>query len=117
MISFQLNGQPITTGVSAAMRLSDFLRDTLGLWGTKVGCNAGDCGSCTVLMDGDPICSCLIALGQLDGAEITTVEGFVKDEAITRLQDSFLAHGAAQCGICTPGMIVSAAALLKKIPT
>ena len=98
-------------------RLSQVLREKLGLTGTKVGCDAGDCGACTVLLDGAPVCSCLIALGQLDGQDVQTIEGLSKSSATTRrLQDSFLRHGAAQCGICTPGMLMAATALLERKP-
>jgi CO/xanthine dehydrogenase Mo-binding subunit/aerobic-type carbon monoxide dehydrogenase small subunit (CoxS/CutS family) len=90
------------------------LRDDLGLTGTKVGCDAGDCGACTVLFDGEPVCACLVATGQVAGHEITTVEGLAHSSAGERLQQSFLSHGAAQCGACTPGMLVAATALLEK---
>ncbi|MFY9991682.1 MAG: 2Fe-2S iron-sulfur cluster-binding protein, partial [Rhodoplanes sp.] len=109
---FELNGTPVGVAGPPFRRLSDVLRDELGLQGVKVGCNAGDCGACTVLLDGRPVCACLVALGQVAGQSVVTVEGL---EAATvsgrRLKDSFLAHGAAQCGICTPGMLVAAAAL------
>ncbi|MGA8992432.1 MAG: molybdopterin cofactor-binding domain-containing protein [Rhodoplanes sp.] len=114
---FELNGTPVGVAGPPFRRLSDVLRDELGLQGVKVGCNAGDCGACTVLLDGRPVCACLVALGQVAGQSVVTVEGL---EAATvsgrRLKDSFLAHGAAQCGICTPGMLVAAAALLDANP-
>ncbi|MFZ1885555.1 MAG: molybdopterin cofactor-binding domain-containing protein [Rhodoplanes sp.] len=114
---FELNGRPVCAAGPPFGRLSDVLRDELGLQGVKVGCNAGDCGACTVLLDGRPVCACLVALGQVAGQSVVTVEGL---EAATasgrRLKDSFLAHGAAQCGICTPGMLVAAAALLDANP-
>jgi aldehyde oxidoreductase len=116
MIRFNLNAKPVETAAVPTERLSDFLREEMGLTGTKIGCNAGDCGACTVLLDGMPICSCLTAIGQVDGAAITSIEGLHDSGIIARLQDSFLAHGAAQCGICTPGMLVSASALLKQNP-
>lgn len=101
--------------VPGARRLSRVLREELGLTGTKVGCDAGDCGACTVLLDGEPVCACLVAAGQVSGCEITTVEGLATRSPLRdRLQTSFLAHGAAQCGACTPGMLVSATALLEK---
>ena len=91
------------------------LRDDLGLTGTKVGCDAGDCGACTVLLDGEPVCACLVAAGQVEGCEITTVEGLAKRSPLhDRVQQSFLVHGAAQCGACTPGMLMAATALLEK---
>ena len=107
MTSLTVNGCAVDTVVAPTTRLSEALRDDLGLTGTKVGCNAGDCGACTILLDGAPVCSCLMAVGQAEGAKITTIEGLHADGTIARLQDGFLAHGAAQCA-CTPGMLVSA---------
>ena len=113
-IQFSVNGKNVRASVPATERLSRVLRESLGLTGTKVGCDAGDCGACTVLLDGEPVCSCLIAAGQIEGCEITTVEGLATRAPIyARLQDSFLRHGAAQCGICTPGMLIAATALLE----
>ena len=114
-ITFSVNGRPAEVKACGTRRLSRVLRDDLGLIGTKVGCDAGDCGACTVLLNGEPVCSCLVAVGQVGGFEITTVEGLAtRSPVLGRLQDSFLAHGAAQCGACTPGMLVSATALLEK---
>lgn len=114
-VVFSVNGRPAEVKASGTRRLSRVLRDDLGLTGTKVGCDAGDCGACTVLLNGDPVCSCLVAVGQIGGCEITTVEGLAtRSHVLGRLQESFLAHGAAQCGACTPGMLVSATALLEK---
>ena len=115
-IGFLLNGKPVTSTARPTTRMSDVLRGDFGLTGTKVGCNAGDCGSCTILLDDEPACSCLVALGQVDGQSVTSVEGLRESAVIEKLQQSFLAHGAAQCGICTPGMLVSAAHLLKINP-
>jgi aldehyde oxidoreductase len=115
LIAFSVNGRHVEVGVSGARRLSRVLRDDLGLTGTKVGCDAGDCGACTVLLNGDPVCACLVGAGQAAGCEITTVEGLAKRSPLLgRLQQSFLTHGAAQCGACTPGMLVAATALLEK---
>lgn len=115
LIAFTVNGRPVEVTISGALRLSRVLRDDLGLTGTKVGCDAGDCGACTVLLNGDPVCACLMAAGQAAGCEITTVEGLAtRSPILSRLQESFLHHGAAQCGACTPGMLVSATALLEK---
>ena len=116
-ISFSVNGRNVEVAVSGARRLSRVLRDDLGLTGTKVGCDAGDCGACTVLLNGDPVCACLTAAGQVEGCEITTVEGLSQRAPVYgRLQQSFLSHGAAQCGACTPGMLVAATALLERNP-
>jgi CO/xanthine dehydrogenase Mo-binding subunit/aerobic-type carbon monoxide dehydrogenase small subunit (CoxS/CutS family) len=115
LISFSVNGRKVDVLAPAATRLSRILRDHLGLTGTKVGCDAGDCGACTVLLDGEPVCSCLVAAGQAAGGEVVTVEGLAERPPLhDRLQKSFLAHGAAQCGACTPGMLVAATALLEK---
>ena len=114
-ITLKINGTPSIFSGDPATRLSDVLRDTLGLTGTKVGCNAGDCGACTVLLDGAEVCACLIAAGQCEGAAITTIEGLAVGGGLTPLQNAFLAHGAAQCGICTPGMLMAASGLLARI--
>lgn len=115
LISFFLNGRSVDVSVTGSRRLSRVLREDLGLTGTKVGCDAGDCGACTVLLDGEPVCACLVAAGQVAGCEVTTVEGLASRSPIhNRLQTSFLVHGAAQCGACTPGMLVSATALLER---
>jgi aldehyde oxidoreductase len=114
-ISFSVNGRAVHVVATGVRRLSRVLRDDLGLTGTKVGCDAGDCGACTVLLNGEPACACLIAAGQVEGCEITTVEGLARRAPFyDRLQQSFLSHGAAQCGACTPGMLVAATALLEK---
>jgi CO/xanthine dehydrogenase Mo-binding subunit/aerobic-type carbon monoxide dehydrogenase small subunit (CoxS/CutS family) len=114
VISFSVNGRRVEVRASGSRRLSRILRDDLGLTGTKVGCDAGDCGACTVLLNGEPVCSCLIAAGQVAECEVTTVEGLATGPTLGRLQESFLAHGAAQCGACTPGMLVAATALLNR---
>src|SRR5712691_3644288 len=113
-IAFSVNGRSVLVSSSPLQRLSRVLREELGLTGTKVGCDAGDCGACTVLLDGDPVCACLVAAGQVEGCEITTVEGLADTNVGGRLQHAFLTHGAAQCGACTPGMLVAATALLEK---
>ena len=115
-IPLRINGRSVQVEAAPVERLSDVLRARLGLTGTKVGCDAGDCGACTVLLDGEPVCSCLIAAGQAGEHDVTTVEGLGEDDLSVRLQQSFLHFGAAQCGICTPGMLTSAYALLKRNP-
>ena len=113
-VSLTVNGTSRTYCGDGLRRLADVLRDEFGLKGTKIGCNAGDCGACTVLLDGDQICACLVPVGQCDGARITTVEGLGEPSRLNDLQRSFLAHGAAQCGICTPGMLMAASDLLAR---
>jgi CO/xanthine dehydrogenase Mo-binding subunit/aerobic-type carbon monoxide dehydrogenase small subunit (CoxS/CutS family) len=118
LISFFVNRRAIEVTAPGVRRLSRVLRDDLGLTGTKVGCDAGDCGACTVLLNGTPVCACLVAAGQVEGCEITTVEGLAARSPLHgRLQQSFLLHGAAQCGACTPGMLVAATALLESNPS
>jgi len=114
-IAFHVNGAPVSLAVPPVRRLSALLRDELRLTGTKVGCDAGDCGACTVLLDGEPVCACLTPATSVNGAAVTTVEG-LGSGALSALQASFLAHGAAQCGICTPGLLVAGTALLEKVP-
>lgn len=114
MIALTVNGAPNSFAGDPATRLSDALRDTFGLTGTKVGCNAGDCGACTVHIDGVEACACLVAMGQCDGASIATVEGLAVGGMLAPLQRAFHAHGAAQCGICTPGMLMAASGLLAR---
>ncbi|MBZ9856235.1 molybdopterin-dependent oxidoreductase [Mesorhizobium sp. CA13] len=112
-IAFAVNGAAVSVNVPPLRRLSLVLRDELLLTGTKVGCDAGDCGACTVLVDGDPVCACLMPAASVAGTSVTTVEGLANGR-LSALQASFLAHGAAQCGICTPGLLVAATALLEK---
>jgi aldehyde oxidoreductase len=111
-IAFTVNGAAVTVIVDPIMRLADMLRDELGLTGTKIGCNAGDCGACTVLLDGAQVCACLVPGGQVAGRSVTTVEGLAAGGRLDRLQLAFHRHGAAQCGICTPGMLMAAKHLL-----
>jgi len=117
LIALSINGETRQVRSDPRSRLSHVLREEFRLVGTKVGCDAGDCGACTVLVNGQPVCSCLVAVGQLDGAKIETIEGLRESSpTFDRLQKSFLRHGAAQCGICTPGMLVSSVGLLKSNP-
>ncbi len=113
--TLNVNGKPVTALAHPASRLSDVLRDELGLTGTKIGCHAGDCGACTVLLDGQQVCSCIVGLGQCAGRSVTTVEGLAgADGRLSALQQAFHKHGAAQCGICTPGMLMAATDLLSR---
>lgn len=113
-VEFTVNGRAVRLRAPRIARLADALRDQLGLTGTKIGCNAGDCGACTVLLDGKQVCSCLTALGQVEGRSVITVEGLARQGKLTALQTAFQKHGAAQCGICTPGMLMAAADLLAR---
>ena len=117
-ISFDLNGTSVAAVPAVGERLSETLRETLGARDVKIGCNAGDCGACTVLVDGKPVCACLTPTQQIAGRSIETVAGLTKKDPIAaQLGARFQDHGAAQCGICTPGMMVSAVALLRENPT
>ncbi|RLB68072.1 MAG: (2Fe-2S)-binding protein [Deltaproteobacteria bacterium] len=115
-ITFQLNGITCEVLVNPNQTLVRMLRDDLGLTGTKYGCGEGDCGSCTVLLDGEPVNSCLMLAAQVDGHQITTIEGLADGDKLHPLQTSFIEKGAIQCGFCTPGMILSAKNLLEKQP-
>jgi carbon-monoxide dehydrogenase small subunit len=115
-IRFTLNGRAVTTDAPPAVRLLDVLRGPLGLTGTKEGCGEGECGSCTVLLDGAPANACLVLFGQLEGRAVTTVEGLGSLERLSPLQEAFVKEGGSQCGICTPGFLVAAEALLASIP-
>jgi len=112
-VAFTLNGTAAEWEGAPVTRLATALRDDLGLTGTKVGCDAGDCGACTVRLDGRQVCSCLIAMGQMAGRTVETVEGLAPNGTLAALQESFLQHGAAQCGICTPGMLMAAQDVLR----
>ncbi|MER8457866.1 molybdopterin-dependent oxidoreductase [Mesorhizobium sp. M0915] len=114
-IAFEVNGAAVSVCVPPVRRLSAVLRDELRLTGTKIGCDAGDCGACTVLVDGEPVCACLMPAASASGTVVTTVEG-LGDGRLSALQASFLSHGAAQCGACTPGLLVAATALLDRTP-
>jgi len=112
-ITFEVNGAPVSVSTHPVTRLSAVLRDELLMTGTKVGCDAGDCGACTVLLDGEAVCACLVPAASVEGRSVRTVEGLAGDR-LSALQASFLDHGAAQCGICTPGLLVAATALLER---
>src|SRR6184192_570565 len=101
-----LNGKRLHLDAHPLKRLLDVLREDLGLPGTKEGCGEGECGACTVLIDGRSACACLVPAVQAEGSKIVTVEGLARGERLTTLQQAFVDHGAAQCGICTPGMLI-----------
>lgn len=119
VVKLKVNGKMIEKDVSENLRLIDFLRDDLGLTGTKEGCSEGECGACTVIMDKQAVTSCTVLAGQADGCEIITVEGLVKDGELDILQKKFIEYGAVQCGFCSPGFLMSAKALMmnQKEPT
>ena len=116
-ISVDVNGEQIEYDVPARRLLVHFLRDDLGLTGTHVGCDTGNCGACTVHVNGEPVKSCMLLAVQADGATIATVEGLAADGELNSLQLEFNAHHALQCGYCTPGMLMSATALLARNPS
>ena len=111
-INFRLNRKDSTVEVDPGARMIDVLRDQLNLRGTKEGCGVGECGACTVVIDGEAVTSCLVSAGQMDGRDIMTVEGLSETEIGSILQKCFIKYGAVQCGYCTPGMLMSAYALL-----
>ncbi len=113
-LKFKLNGKPVELEVSGGERILDLLRERLGLVGTKEGCGKGECGACTVLMDGKPVCSCLVLSSQVAGREIVTVEGLASGGSLHPVQEAFAELGAVQCGFCTPGAVLSAVALLER---
>jgi len=115
-IALTVNGVPCEKDVEPRMLLADFLRETLGLTGTHIGCEQGVCGACTVLLNGDSVRSCLTFAVQLDGAEIETVESLGSVEDLDPLQQAYREHGALQCGFCTPGMLITTIDLLQKYP-
>jgi aerobic-type carbon monoxide dehydrogenase small subunit (CoxS/CutS family) len=115
-VPFVLNGEPVAVEVEPRMHLADCLRDVLRLTGTHLGCEHGVCGSCTVIVDGAAVRSCLMLAVQAEGSSVVTVEGLSTDETLTPLQTAFRKHHALQCGFCTPGMLTTAHALLTDEP-
>lgn len=115
-ISFQLNGERVQVTVPANLTLLKLLREEFDLIGTKVGCDAGECGACTILVDQQAVNSCLMLAVEADGKELLTIEGLNDSAGLDPLQDAFIEHAALQCGFCTPGMIMAAKALLLKNP-
>ncbi len=116
MISLIVNGEQVEAAVEPNTTLVQFLREDLGLTGTKHGCGLGDCGACTVIMDGKPVNSCLVLAVQANGRNVLTIEGLAENGKLHPIQQAFVDKGAIQCGFCTPGMILSAKALLAENP-
>ena len=116
VLSFTLNGKPMEITTQPNKRMLDVLRGDLSLTGTKEGCAVGECGACTVILNGEPVASCLVAAGQMQGAEVLTIEGMSETLIGSVLQDCFVEGDAVQCGFCTPGFIMTAYALLLKNP-
>jgi carbon-monoxide dehydrogenase small subunit len=115
-IQMVVNGELHNLTVRSHHTLLQVLRDQLALTGTKNGCEAGECGACTILMNGEPVNSCMVLAPEADGAEIVTIEGLAADGQLDPLQEAFVAHGAVQCGYCTPGILMSSRALLDRTP-
>lgn len=116
VINFVLNGKPMTVDVPADRRLLDFIREDLHLTGTKEGCGEGECGACTVVLDGKAVHSCLTLVGQIEGCELLTIEGLEQNGELDAIQKAFIKKSAIQCGFCTSGMVMSAKALLMENP-
>lgn len=116
-IELNINGMDKKCTVDHSIRLIDLLRDTFGLKGVKEGCSEGECGACTVLLDDEPVCSCIVPAFQANGKRVLTVEGLEKNGGLDALQQAFLTCDAIQCGFCTPGMLMAAKALLIKNPS
>ena len=115
-VSFVLNGKDIEVEAPGNRALLDLLRDDLGVKSVKKGCENGECGACTVLLDGAPVTSCLVLAPQIEGRTVTTIDGLEDDPFMVKLRQAFLEDGAIQCGFCTPGMLISSYALLKGNP-
>ena len=117
MVSLEVNGEARDAVVDTRDTLLSLLRDRLGLTGTKEGCSNGNCGSCTVLLDGDPVCACLMLAVEAEGARLTTIEGVASEGELHQVQRSLVEIGGTQCGFCTPGVVLSAVALLERNPS
>ena len=116
-IAFTLNGKPVALDVHPSQNLLGLLRETLGLTGTKCGCDTGDCGACAILLDGRLVYSCRVQAGDLEGRQVVTIEGVHgPDGGLSAVQEAFLAHGAVQCGYCIPAMVLAGEALLARSP-
>ncbi len=117
LIKLTVNDREVEIAVEPNLTLTDLVRYELGLTGTKKGCETGDCGACTVILDGIPVNSCLVLAVQANGRKVATIEGLESEEGLHPIQDAFVEHGAIQCGFCSPGMILSAKHLLDNHPT
>ncbi len=115
--NFELNGKPVTVDINPNLSLLDMLRNELGIKSVKKGCEQGECGACTLLLDGTLVASCLILSPQVEGRHVTTLEGLEKNPLMIDLREAFIENGAVQCGFCTPGMLISAYALLRDNPS
>ena len=115
-LKFNLNGSEVSTKIRPNLLLVDLLRDVLNLKGTKVGCREGECGVCTVLVNGEPVNSCILPAMKVSGQSVTTIEGLSKEDELDPIQEAFVDEGAIQCGFCTPAMVLTAKALLEKNP-
>ena len=116
IVDFTINGESRTVDVFPMARLLDVLREQLHLTGTKEGCGEGECGACTVILDGQIVNSCLVPVAQVNGSDIKTIEGVAHQDQLHTVQQAFIDHGGAQCGICTPGMVLAAVDLLNRNP-
>lgn len=117
MVSLEVNGEARDAVIDTRDTLLSLLRDRLGLTGTKEGCSNGNCGSCTVLLDGEPVCACLMLAVEAEGARLTTIEGVAREGELHQVQRSLVEIGGTQCGFCTPGVVLSAVALLERNPS
>ncbi len=116
VMTLDVNGEPHEVLADGRDTLLELLRDRLGLTGTKEGCSNGNCGSCTVLLDGEPVCACLVLAAEVNGARVTTIEGIATGNDLHPVQAELIRHGGTQCGFCTPGIVLSAVALLARNP-
>lgn len=117
IVEFTLNGEPANARVMSPVSLLDVLRDQLGLSGSKSACQQGECGSCSVVLDGDVVCSCLVMAADVQGSEVATVEGLSGKNGLNRVQEAMNRAGAVQCGFCTPGIVVAATDLFERNPS
>jgi len=116
IVTFQLNGEPAQARVQRPLSLLDLLHDELGLPGSKAACEQGECGSCSVMLDGELVCSCLVLAADVEGSEVVTVEGVARDGVLNGVQQAMHEAGAVQCGFCTPGIVVAATELFERSP-